>query len=322
MENTLATSAYLPHIAILGAGAIGQLMYHQLCHANQAQAKHAIALIGRQNHTQLQPLQFTDHCGLTHNTSALILATTDTRLAKIQLLLVCVKAYQVETALLPLLSQLSPQCHIVLLHNGLGPHLPVSKAIEIHPEQGLTLGTTSQAALKINQWHIKHTGLGVTQLGYYCGHQLAPNLQASIQAMHRQEQPIEWHQPVLAVLWQKLAVNAVINPLTALHQCNNGQLAAGKYREQIKMIIQEIVTVAQYDGIKLDPKLLCTRVYKVIELTSANFSSMYQDVVHHRATEIDYINGYICQRAQHHNLNVPINQSLATAVAALNCTLA
>jgi len=317
MANTLTIPSNSPNIAILGAGAIGQLMYHQLCQSNE-QSVNSIALISRQTDTQQQQLQFTDHSGLTHSTDALILGKNDPRLAEVSLLLVCVKAYQVATALLPLLNKLSPLCHIVLLHNGLGPHLVVAEALAQHPSQGLTLGTTSQAALKISQWHVKHTGFGVTQLGYYCGSELSTGLKARMDGLHRDNQALEWHQPVLAVLWQKLAINAVINPLTALYHCANGQLANDEYRQQITAIIDELVNVAKWDGIELDPALISTRVYQVIKLTAANFSSMYQDVAHHRATEINYINGYICQQAQLHRLAVPHNQQLLEQVVQLN----
>ncbi|MGI2169183.1 ketopantoate reductase family protein [Shewanella sp. MF05960] len=318
MANTLTIPSNSPNIAILGAGAIGQLMYHQLCHSDSALPGNDTALIGRQPHTQQQQLQFTDHSGLTHSSDALILGTNDPRLAEVSLLLVCVKAYQVATALLPLLNKLSPLCHIVLLHNGLGPHLVVAEALAPHPSQGLTLGTTSQAALKISQWHIKHTGFGVTQLGYYCGSELSAGLKARMDGLHRDNQALEWHQPVLAVLWQKLAINAVINPLTALHHCANGQLANDEYWLQIAAIIEELVHVAKCDGIELDPVLISARVYQVIKLTAANYSSMYQDVAHHRATEINYINGYICQQAQLHRLAVPHNQQLLEQVLQLN----
>ncbi|GGP52740.1 ketopantoate reductase family protein [Shewanella saliphila] len=309
------------NIAILGAGAIGQLMYHKLCltgQAVQAEQFNDVVLIGRQPITQQHKLQFTDHSGQTHHTTATILSSDDTHLANINLLIVCVKAYQVENALLPLLSKLAPNCHVVLLHNGLGPHLAVSEALEHYPALGLSLGTTSQAALKISQWHIKHTGFGVTQLGHYCGTPLSTELKHRLQALHRDNQPLEWYQPVLPILWQKLAINAVINPLSALNKCANGQLAAEEYQPQITAIIDELVDVAKCDGIELDPAQLLNRVKQVIALTSANFSSMYQDVTHHRVTEIDYINGYICQQARRYNLAVPTNQSLVVKVAALS----
>ncbi|MCT8985527.1 ketopantoate reductase family protein [Shewanella phaeophyticola] len=309
------------NIAILGAGAIGQLMYHKLGltgQSGQAEECNDVVLIGRQPHTQQRTLQFTDSNGRTHHTTATILNRDDTHLANINLLIVCVKAYQVENALLPLLSKLTPNCHVVLLHNGLVPHLAVSAALKHYPGLGLSLGTTSQAALKINQWHIKHTGFGVTQLGHYCGTPLSAELKLRLQVLHSDNQPLEWYQPVLPILWQKLAINAVINPLSALNKCANGQLAAEKYQPQIKAIINELVDVAKCDGIELAPSQLLTRVKQVIALTSANFSSMYQDVAHHRATEIDYINGYICQQARRYNLAVPINQSLVAKIVALS----
>lgn len=309
------------NIAILGAGAIGQLMFHKLGltgQATEAEPIRDVVLIGRQPHTQQHTLQFTDSNGQTHHTTATILNRNDAQLENINLLLVCVKAYQVEHALQPLLSKLAQHCHIVLLHNGLGPHLAVSAALKHFPDLGLSLGTTSQAALKISQWHIKHTGVGVTQLGHYCGTPLSAELKHRLQALHRDNQPLEWHQPVLPILWQKLAINAAINPLSALNQCANGQLAAEEYQPQITAIIDELVNVAKCDGIELVPAQLLNRVKQVIALTSANFSSMYQDVAHHRATEIDYINGYICQQAKRYNLATPTNQSLVTKIATLS----
>ncbi|MBB1441126.1 2-dehydropantoate 2-reductase, partial [Shewanella sp. SG41-4] len=217
-------------IAVLGAGAIGQLMYHKLSVKTQKAQVNDVMFIGRDKHTRDQPLSFIDHTQHNHESLATILGTDDDRLVQVELLFVCVKAYQVEQALLPLLPKLSPQCHIVLLHNGLGPHLAVAAALSQYKDVGLTLGTTSQAALKLSPWQVKHSGFGVTQLGHYCGSIMPAALKARITHLHSDNQPVEWHQPVLPVLWQKLAINAVINPLTALNQCANGQLAATEYQ--------------------------------------------------------------------------------------------
>ncbi|MBB1362737.1 2-dehydropantoate 2-reductase [Shewanella sp. SR44-4] len=323
MVKTSALPASSTHdnnalIAVLGAGAIGQLMYHKLSVNTQEAQVNEVMLIGRDKQTRHQQLRFIDHTQHTHEALATILGTDDNRLARVELLFVCVKAYQVEQALLPLLPKLSPQCHIVLLHNGLGPHLPVAAALMRYKDMGLTLGTTSQAALKLSPWQVKYSGLGVTQLGHYCGSAMSTALKMRISRLHSDNQPIEWHQPVLPVLWQKLAINAVINPLTVLNQCANGQLAATEYQSQISAIIDELVEVAKYDGIILDKAAVKARVYQVIELTSANFSSMYQDVAHSRPTEINEINGYICQQAKALHLNVPNNQYLVDKVLQLS----
>jgi len=307
-------------IAILGAGAIGQLLYHKLSLSAQKSAENEVAFIGRASPTHQQNLSFIDPLQQIHGSIATVLSPDDDSLVQVELLLVCVKAYQVEQALIPLLAKLSPRCHIVLLHNGLGPHLPVAHALSQFQQQGLSLGTTSQAALKLSQWQVKHSGIGVTQLGHYCGTSMSAGLKARLNGLQTDTQPLEWHQPVLPVLWQKLAINAVINPLTALNHCTNGQLAAPEYQSQISAIIDELVQVAKQEGIALDNAAITARVYQVIKLTAANYSSMYQDVAHNRATEINNINGYICQQAQVHHLNVPNNQDLVYKMMQLSQT--
>ncbi|GAB1085380.1 MAG: hypothetical protein SStaTSB_33820 [Shewanella algae] len=59
----------------------------------------------------------------------------------------------------------------------------------------------------------------------------------------------------------------------------------------------------------------------MIRLTAANYSSMYQDLKHGRKTEIDYINGYLQQRAEQYGLTLPINSELLAQIKALESNL-
>jgi 2-dehydropantoate 2-reductase len=70
------------------------------------------------------------------------------------------------------------------------------------------------------------------------------------------------------------------------------------------------VTVAAMEGIKRDEKSVMEIVYSVAEKTSCNTSSMLQDVLKGRMTEIDSINGYIIRRAKKHKIEVPVNEAL------------
>ncbi|MGL5669617.1 MAG: ketopantoate reductase family protein, partial [Shewanella sp.] len=72
------------------------------------------------------------------------------------------------------------------------------------------------------------------------------------------------------------------------------------------------------DGIALDRQMLEERVYRLIELTAANFSSMHQDVAHHRPTEIEQISGYICDRASAHGLSAATNAQMCQAIKQLS----
>ncbi|WP_223292903.1 MULTISPECIES: ketopantoate reductase family protein [Shewanella] len=309
------------HIAILGAGAIGQLIFHQLAPAKQIpyffvrgesrdeQVLSFCALSGKKSQTIARLVNLTEdkkQCSERSGEDSVYSLAVQTRL-----LIVCVKAYQVKAALKNLLPQLPTSCHILLLHNGMGPHLEIAPMLS---GRGLSLGTTSQGALRTESWSVKQTGEGVTQIGSLSGPSMTPDLkQLLISAIPN----IEWCEPILPFLWQKLAINAAINPLTAIENCSNGALAAEKYRQQICDIVEEIVDVALATGVHLDKISLTKRVFNVIGLTRANFSSMHQDVVNQRRTEIDNINGYVVERAKEYGLTAEVNETLLKQVQQL-----
>lgn len=290
-------------LAIVGAGAIGQLI------ASQLSSTFEIQFITRRTNFDSQWQVETASQQRQQYSAPVITAADD--LQQFELVIVCVKAYQVVDAVLPLLDKLNPHCHILLLHNGMGPHLTLMAHIG---ERGLSLGTTSQGALLTGPQRVTHTGLGLTQFGHLHGKPLNASLKQQLLAAIPQSQ---WHPDIINGLWQKLAINAAINPLTAIEQCKNGQLTASTYNQHIDQIVTELHQVATSDNIALDKTALLTRIYDVIQLTANNYSSMYQDIAHQRRTEIDYINGYIVTRAQQHQLDVPFNLALVTQIKKL-----
>ncbi|WP_394135633.1 ketopantoate reductase family protein [Shewanella algae] len=298
-------------LGILGIGAIGQLLAQQLAAAGLEPwllPRANTPSLAEQGEKQVYTLELGDQ---SLQTSFLCLAQDSSKLKQLDLLLVTVKAYQVEAALEPLLPKLHPDCRILLLHNGLGPHQSLAAKLNGRP---LSLGTTSQGALKLSSNHIRQTGSGLTQIGDLIG---APMPEAMKTALLNAIPGSQWSDTILEALWQKLAVNAVINPLTAIHRVNNGALAAPEFEGTICAILDELLQVAKQEGIALTFDTLHARVKEVIRLTAANYSSMYQDLKHGRKTEIDYINGYLQQRAEQYGLTLPINSELLAQIKAL-----
>jgi 2-dehydropantoate 2-reductase len=135
---------------------------------------------------------------------------------------------------------------------------------------------------------------------------------------------------MLQQMWCKLAANCAINPLTAIYQCRNGELLnknasllATDYNVQdtIRQVVAEVARVAQVeidDTRDLSEKVLSDFVMQVINDTASNKSSMYQDVVAKRRTEIDYLNGYVVKRGQVLGVSCPVNDSLCKHISALS----
>jgi 2-dehydropantoate 2-reductase len=327
---------HLNTIALLGVGAIGQLLSHQLC-ANGAKLR----LLTRQESgdctlelSELNPQEkppshqvptshVSTHLIAKHLKSSVsrihcqALAYADIRpdnMADITLLIVTTKAYQVTQLIVPLLSKLNPNCHILLLHNGMGPHLDLAPHLAAYPNMGLSLGNTSQGAMRTSTWHVRHTGEGLTHLGHAYGTAMPDTYrQLLLQAIPNSH----WQADIITSLWQKLAINCAINPLTAIHACENGALSAPPYQEIIKQLLTELIPVAKTQGVKLAFDDLLTKVNQVITLTAKNHSSMYQDITHQRPTEIAQINGFVVQSAKTHQLKTPTHQRLMNDINAL-----
>lgn len=138
-------------------------------------------------------------------------------------------------------------------------------------------------------------------------------------------------------LMQKLAINACINPLTALANCRNGDLYGNTAAKRVmrgvcneaSAVLLAQVQAARESGSgdsldKLDtdlldrslsPSALLKAAETVAQLTASNWSSMQQDLTNRRGhSEIDFINGYIVGLGRRFGIETPVNQDLVNLV--------
>ncbi|MCS4267513.1 2-dehydropantoate 2-reductase [Serratia sp. BIGb0163] len=221
-------------------------------------------------------------------------------LAQSELLLVTLKAWQVSSAVSTLLPKLNPRCAILLLHNGMGTQdeLPANN-------QPILQGTTTHAA-RHDGSTIIHVAGGTTHIGPTSP--AAQSLSHLAEVLHEALPDVAWHNNIASANWRKLAVNCVINPLTALYNCRNGDLQ--RYPEQIELICREVSSVMEMEGYHTSCEGLQQYVMEVIQSTADNVSSMLQDIRTQRHTEIDYITGYLLRRARSHGVTLPENARL------------
>ncbi|MEM2804786.1 MAG: ketopantoate reductase C-terminal domain-containing protein, partial [Zestosphaera sp.] len=110
--------------------------------------------------------------------------------------------------------------------------------------------------------------------------------------------------------WLKLAVNAAINPLTALYEVKNKFIAIDENLSRIAaMVVAEVQEVAEKYGVKMPTDPL-GEVMRVAKATGENYSSMLQDIMHKKKTEIDYINGEVVVRGREVGVPTPVNEVL------------
>jgi 2-dehydropantoate 2-reductase len=283
-------------ITILGAGAIGSLW------AVALQQQHDVQVWTRSAITHY-PLTFQSIEGNTQ--SYRFNANKINHLKESDILLVTVKSFQVITALQPLLNHIAEQCTIVIMHNGIGSHEAVKQLLPTHT---VLYATTSQAALQPRHNFLRHTGQGQTSVGSLSFEK--HNVSFVSDTLNQALPPCNWQEDIMQTLWKKLAINCAINPLTAIHQCMNGELANNQYQTPLTMICNEVTEVMRAEGYSVNDNELYQQALTVINATSKNYSSMNRDVFYQRLSEIDYITGYLIHQAKKFDIAVPINLEL------------
>ncbi|KAL8765403.1 MAG: hypothetical protein Q9209_007509 [Squamulea sp. 1 TL-2023] len=138
----------------------------------------------------------------------------------------------------------------------------------------------------------------------------------------------ESEERILHIQLQKLAINAVINPLTTIFDCLNGQLFDNPQRLILsRLLLSEISPVisrvfASSTGAKPDSEAISSFSIPSLEQivldaanqTAQNISSMRQDMLNGRRTEIDYINGYIVEQGAKLGVDCGMNQMLVRLI--------
>jgi 2-dehydropantoate 2-reductase len=84
--------------------------------------------------------------------------------------------------------------------------------------------------------------------------------------------------------------------------------------------VQEAVKVVKRKRIKLGYDDPIQKVESVCKATGANVSSMLQDVLNGKRTEIEFINGAIVRQAKALGIPTPVNEVLTSLVRTIEST--
>jgi len=299
----------------------------------------------------------------------------------IESLFVTTKAHQTLPAIRRLVPRLSKNSTIVLLQNGMGMYEALVHEVFRNPEQRphFILASNTHGAFRKDTYHVVHAGQGTIDFGIvpdiagrafeagfldesvpkperkpHLSDITTPDdpsferyrsLRSTVAAMLLLEPlDVSWKPMahIQTAMRRKLVVNAVINPLTAIMGCRNGDIfttpsshrlmqricqeASNVFMVQTKAETQTWLQTLVSEGIDVDdvaigrlPRALTKtmleeEVLRVAQATKGNISSMLSDVRHGRTTEIDFINGYLLKLGLTYHVEMPATATLLNLV--------
>ncbi|KAF2460647.1 putative 2-dehydropantoate 2-reductase [Lineolata rhizophorae] len=253
-------------------------------------------------------------------------------------LILVTKAPNVVKALLSVKHRLTPSSTILFLQNGMGIVETVNRKVFSDPAQrpNYLVGIVSHGVKSDgSSFGAIHSGAGIISLGVLpvedgpaTDAQLPESSQYLAQCILRSPVLAATMQPpteLLQLQLEKLAVNCILNPITALVDARNGSLLFNFSLSRVmRLLISEISLVIrslpELKGLpnvenRFSPGRLETMVVGVATKTRDNVSSMLADMRSGRKhNEVKFINGYIVQRGEELGIQCVMNYMLVHLV--------
>lgn len=237
-----------------------------------------------------------------------IKATTEPReVGSCDLVIIFVKAYDTEEATRNSLPLTGKKTVWLTLQNGLGN---IERMGKIVGKDRVVGGITYQGATVLEAGRVRHAGCGKTVIGEIDGKE-SERIKHISDIFNQAGIDTEISDNIEGVLWGKLLINAVINPLTAITRVRNGQLLESPFlKETMNLIVEEAIRVPLKKGIRLPYQKVFEKVEESCQTSRDNISSMLQDILRKKRTEVDFINGAIVSEAEKIGISTPLNRAL------------
>lgn len=289
---------HFKNVIVIGAGAIGSFYGSHLSRNIE------VLLIGRKPHVDV-----INRHGLTvrgANAGIYNVRAVDEldHIPEATLLIFSMKASSLTNSIQQVQHLIQPDTVVLLLQNGLGNEDILHRYLS--PEVELVRG--------LSLFGVQTVEPGVVEV-MFVGPTVIPDSQAGRHIKELFESSglsVRLSGDMDYEIWMKLVLNCVINPLTAIYRVPNKSIANEFLKPIIAAIIDECKTVADAEGVKLPENMLDT-VYNAASEYS-NYSSMCQDVMSGRNTEIEFLNGKVVELGKKHGIPTPINNVITDMV--------
>ncbi len=283
-------------IIVLGAGGIGSLVGAFLSRSND------VLLIGRKIHADEINKSGLKIDGIINENFKINADTEIKNIEENALIILTTKAVDNKKSIQDIEDLIKKDTVILSLQNGLGSEDTIKGIVDCKVIRGIiTAGTTFLEPGKVTCSNLGKIYIEESEFS-----------EKIINALKQSGLKAETTRDIKKRIWQKQIINCVINPLTTIFKVNNNQLS--KVPELIRSIIREITMVAEKEGLEFNIDITYKFVMGIINESGANKSSMLQDIIKSRKTEIDFLNGKVVELAKKHNINVPVNKALTEMI--------
>lgn len=229
------------------------------------------------------------------------------------LIIVCVKNFQLQSALKDIKNLVSENTVLLPLENGICAYKTLRKEF---PHNTILEGYAQGPNTERIENGFKYSNPGQMHMGSshtrFCDAAISAYLilkEAKVNVVYEAE--------IRRMVWQKWMLNTAGNTVTALLDAGYAEFKSSEPLQEVcRMIMREFIQVAQAEHIYLDESDIDEVIEYYVTYKGEKITSMLEDVRNHCMTENDYITGEVIRLAEEHDIKVPINETMYMLIKA------
>jgi 2-dehydropantoate 2-reductase len=289
-------------IAIFGAGGVGGYFGGRL-----TQAGEDVVFIARGEHLEAirkQGLQVDSVRG--DFTLQPVQATDDpSKVGAVDVVLLGVKAWQVEEAAQSMGPMIGPDTFVVPLENGV--EAPTQLAAVLG-KQHVMGGLAKIMSFKVGPGHIRHAGMEPYVAFGELDNRSSERAERLRQAFERAQVTVEIPQNIQIALWEKFLFITSLSGIGAITRAPAGVLRSiPETRKMLEQTMQEIFAVAQAHEISLPENTIQKTIAFVDTLPPSATTSTQRDIIEGKPSELKSLNGAVVRLGLEVGVSTPLN---------------
>jgi 2-dehydropantoate 2-reductase len=224
-----------------------------------------------------------------------------------------VKAVDTLRALRPFAGELSPSTPIVSLQNGVGNEDAIKTALG--GAVPVVLGITTESSLTVAPGRVRTSEQGATIIG--SGGASPATSRSVSELLMKSGMKASVVYDIRPHLWGKLVANAAVNAVSAMLDCESGEILKDPNAARLsEALAEEAAQVAASLKINLPFVNPWQYVAEVIAVGADSKSSMAFDLQSGHPSEIDHINGAVCAAGRRTGVPTPYNDAMVRLIKA------
>jgi 2-dehydropantoate 2-reductase len=236
-----------------------------------------------------------------------------------QMLFLFVKAVDTLRALRAFAGELDPSAPVISLQNGIGNEDAIKTALG--GAVPVILGITTESAHTVERGHVRSSEEGNTIIGAMTASQTTARTVTELLTRSGLRASVVYD--IRPHLWGKLVANASVNALSALLDCEAGEIPRDANAARLaEALAEETAGVAAALKINLPFVNPWQYVTEVVALGADAKSSMAYDLESGHPSEIDHINGAVVAFGRRTGTPTPYNDAMVRLIKAREAVLA